>query len=142
MESFTSKESFFSRVSTAKTVSRTASVSADGTESFGSGGFTDGSESFTATESFTTTESSGITTPPGESFPEELALDVSSQATSRSTTMQTGKSLFSTDVPFFIMINLANPKPTALAVLRRPDAFVHELQDNVARIGVHHHVEG
>ena len=24
----------------------------------------------------------------------------------------------------------------------RPDAFVHELQDNVARIGVHHHVEG
>ena len=30
----------------------------------------------------------------------------------------------------------------ALPALRRPDAFVHELQDNVARIGVHHHVEG
>ena len=30
----------------------------------------------------------------------------------------------------------------ALPALRRPDAFVHKLQDNVARIGVHHHVEG
>lgn len=64
------------------------------------------------------------------------------QATSRSTTMQTGKSHFITDVPFFIMINLANPKPMALIALRRPEAFVHEFQDNVARIGVHHHVEG
>lgn len=30
----------------------------------------------------------------------------------------------------------------ALPALRRPYAFVHELQDNVTRIGVHHHVEG
>lgn len=29
-----------------------------------------------------------------------------------------------------------------LIALRRPYAFVHEFQDNVARIGVHHHVEG
>lgn len=30
----------------------------------------------------------------------------------------------------------------ALPALRRPYAFVYKLQDNVARIGVHHHVEG
>jgi hypothetical protein len=65
--------------------------------------------SFAATESFVSTESSDTSSTPDKSLPEELELDVSSQATRKSAIAQAGKSLFSMDVPFFIMNNLARP---------------------------------